>query len=246
MRQFKRMGGDDDLGYFTEWKRNTANGCIYCGNHADTREHIPSKAFLEDPFPENLPTIPACFKCNNGFSADEEYVACYLDVLKSKVYKGYLLKEKTHERLTNSPALSALIREQIKEESNQINFYYDEKRFINVLVKLARGHVGYEFDYVDLDCNPLVWYDFRFRMNEELVNEFNAITLIDKMPDVGARVYNRLCVMEDVHSGKILHTFLEEVHVQEGQYKYNVYFDNDCVCVKILIGEILYCMVRFE
>ena len=29
--------------------------CIYCGGIAKTRDHVPSKAFLDKPYPENIP-----------------------------------------------------------------------------------------------------------------------------------------------------------------------------------------------
>lgn len=151
MKQFKRLGGDDNLGYFTEWEKHTEKGCIYCGNEAETREHAPSKAFLDEPFSENLPTIPACFKCNNGFSIDENYVACYLDVLKSKVYKNYTIKEKTQIRLNSNSAMKKTINNQIYMENEKIHYTCDEKRLANVLIKLARSHAGYEFDYVNFD-----------------------------------------------------------------------------------------------
>ena len=246
MKQFKRMGGDEQLGYYTEWKRNSINSCIYCGAHADTREHTPSKAFLTEPFPDNLPTIPACFKCNNGFSFDEDYVACYLEVLKSANYRGCSIKEKVAERLQKNPTLSELIKKQIELENGKVNFHYDANRMTNILIKLARGHAGYEFDYVNFDYEPDIWYDFSFRMSEEQIEQFNSITLIDKMPDLGARVYNRLCIVDDPVSKKILYTFLEQINVQEGEYRYNVYFDNNDICVKIVIGEMLYCVVKFE
>lgn len=86
MEQRKRPGGDGGLGYYTSWEKSKGNGCIYCGKPATTREHVPSKAFLVEPYPENLSTIPACFECNNGYSEDEKYVACFLDVLKSHIY----------------------------------------------------------------------------------------------------------------------------------------------------------------
>ena len=53
--------------------------CVHCGGPEETRDHTPSKAFLDRPLPENLPVAPACFACNNGFAADEEYVACLLE-----------------------------------------------------------------------------------------------------------------------------------------------------------------------
>lgn len=75
MGQIKRPGGTDGLGYYTAWEKSSENGCIYCGKPAFTREHVPSKAFLTRPYPQDLATVPACFECNNGFSSDEKYVS---------------------------------------------------------------------------------------------------------------------------------------------------------------------------
>ena len=99
MEQRKRPGGEQGLGYYTSWEKSKGNGCIYCGKPATTREHTPSKAFLLEPYPENLPTIPACFECNNGYSEDENYVSCFLDVLKSYVYLDYTRQTQTDSRL---------------------------------------------------------------------------------------------------------------------------------------------------
>lgn len=50
--------------------------CVYCGGEPSTRDHVPSKVFLDEPYPENnLPVVPACETCNNSFSLDEE-VCC--------------------------------------------------------------------------------------------------------------------------------------------------------------------------
>ena len=68
MGQRNRPGGNEGIGYFTSWDKSREKGCIYCGKPATTREHIPSKAFLIEPYPEDLATLPACFECNNGFS----------------------------------------------------------------------------------------------------------------------------------------------------------------------------------
>ena len=56
--------------------------CVYCGEPATTRDHVPSKAFLDKPYPDNIPVVPCCSNCNNQFSKDEEYFACVLECLK--------------------------------------------------------------------------------------------------------------------------------------------------------------------
>lgn len=54
-------------------------GCIYCGGLTDTRDHIPSKCILEQPYPINLPVVRCCDSCNQSFSKDEQYFICLLE-----------------------------------------------------------------------------------------------------------------------------------------------------------------------
>jgi hypothetical protein len=44
--------------------------CAYCGARPESRDHVPSRVLLDKPYPENLPVVEACFKCNGEFSAD--------------------------------------------------------------------------------------------------------------------------------------------------------------------------------
>jgi hypothetical protein len=41
---------------------------------------VPPKLFLEQPFPANLMTVPACGDCNQSFKADDEYTRTVLAV----------------------------------------------------------------------------------------------------------------------------------------------------------------------
>jgi hypothetical protein len=48
--------------------------CAYCGEMCElTDDHVPPKLLLEEPFPDNLITVPACGPCNRGFQRDDEY-----------------------------------------------------------------------------------------------------------------------------------------------------------------------------
>jgi hypothetical protein len=70
---FNKYWGPDDYRPRVVFRRGSDMQCVYCGEAADTREHCPSKVFLAKPYPSDLPVVPACEKCNNGFSADELY-----------------------------------------------------------------------------------------------------------------------------------------------------------------------------
>ena len=52
--------------------------CVYCGAQPETRDHVPSKVLLDEPYPPELPVVGACEKCNASFSMDEQYLACFL------------------------------------------------------------------------------------------------------------------------------------------------------------------------
>ncbi|MBV7337585.1 hypothetical protein KFU94_57025 [Chloroflexi bacterium TSY] len=60
--------------------------CAYCGGDTKTREHVPSKVLLDKPYPKNLPIVSACESCNAGFSMDEEYIACWIEVARTQKY----------------------------------------------------------------------------------------------------------------------------------------------------------------
>src|SRR6266540_3122924 len=47
--------------------------CVYCGQPATTRDHLPPKCLLGDAKPNNLVVVPSCGQCNNGASRDDEY-----------------------------------------------------------------------------------------------------------------------------------------------------------------------------
>ena len=64
--------------------------CIRCGawiGDVDTnRDHVPSKVLLRKPYPENLPVVATCVACNNGFSADEEYLHLFLHCVLTRFH----------------------------------------------------------------------------------------------------------------------------------------------------------------
>lgn len=247
MEQRKRPGGTGGLGYYTAWDKSTNNGCVYCGKPAETREHVPSKVFLDDPYPENLATIPACFECNNGFSADEKYVACFLDVLKEAVYQNYTLRIATAQRIEKSPKLKALLSDEIKVVDGQVHYSYDEARLCRIFVKLAKGHAGFEFDHINFDdSNISIRYNFAFNMSKAELSEFEEIPEMDLLPEVGSRSCTSPFIVQNIETGKAS-AFMFWNDVQEGQYRYQVSENGTGgICVKIVIYEMLYCRVDLD
>src|SRR3972149_4322214 len=88
--------------------KRTLAFCAFCGGKTGTRDHCPSRVFLDEPYPENLPIVPACSSCNAGFSADEEYLACFVScVIAGSTDPEAMAREKTKRILKEKPLLRA-------------------------------------------------------------------------------------------------------------------------------------------
>lgn len=79
-----------------------SRSCIYCGAPAVTRDHVPPRAILESPYPNNLRTVPSCRECNNGYSKDEEYFL----ILLAQVSPSAFLQARCADGGTINRALS--------------------------------------------------------------------------------------------------------------------------------------------
>lgn len=73
-------------------RQRLTRSCVYCGGIADTQDHVSSRVLLDDPKPVNIPVVEACKECNQGFSMDEEYLACLLDCVLCDTTEVALLR----------------------------------------------------------------------------------------------------------------------------------------------------------
>src|SRR5262249_30876896 len=119
------------------------NGCVFCdsGRSELTRDHAPSRVLLDSPYPYNLPIVDACRDCNNGFSLDEEYVACLVECAAVGSTNPDIMSRDVVRRILNrSPALRARL-EQARRIVNGVSYFVPEKtRVDNIVAKLARAH----------------------------------------------------------------------------------------------------------
>ena len=90
----------------------------YCGEGAPvTRDHVPSRILLDDPFPENLPLVGCCQECNSGFSQDEEYFAAAIEcIIHSTSNPDLLSREKIKKVLRRNTKLKKRIEASFYEE----------------------------------------------------------------------------------------------------------------------------------
>lgn len=241
----ERFGGSDAIGIYSEWRRNVDNYCIYCGSPATTREHIPSKVFLDEDEYDNLCTIPACFNCNNSFSDDEFYVAAYIETIKSKIVEDYKILSAVKRGIDRNEKLKEMLDYQINK-TGSLDLTYDKETFATVIKKLAIGHAAYMLDYVEPATNSSVKYLISFgfcldgKYEDDLV-EFNENCIIPQraLPEAGCRACNNIGIF-----GNII--FFPWTHVQNERYRFNATYDaDDHVIVKIVINEIFYAKVIF-
>lgn len=220
-------------------ERLRLESCVYCGGNPETREHIPPKIFLDLPYPKSLPVVPACNRCNNAKSADEEYLACLLECIVSGTTDiAQLEREKIKKSLLHSQRLQSKIANAKRDMPEGIIWDVDHERVNSLAVKLAQGHIAYEevamWDApVDIYINPLCTAP---PAEKDIFSYEGGLGGIAPWPEIGSRAFLRLFA-ED--SG-FVHSWIE---LQKGCYRYKII---DSLAVAIVIREYLGIYVAWE
>jgi hypothetical protein len=213
---------------------------LYCGRgfgEARRRsvDHVPSKTLLQQPYPENLPTVPACVECNSGFSGDEQYVQVFVGcALASSVDPTVQPDAKVRAALLRSTALRTQIESAMREpssEGGQVRWEPEHERLATVLAKNARGHLWHE--HADRrPGEPAVAYAALESLSPEQRDIFeNPPEVSAALPEVGSRALQRR------FSGDWLDGW---TFVQDDRYRYAVdYLEGDTVRVRMVIAEYL-------
>lgn len=253
---FNKFWGSASLREHVVFRRGSHMKCIYCGEEANTREHCPSKVFLQSPLPTDLPVLPACFACNNGYSNDEKFTFRVIGLL----YRYY------EEQGEKDIEISDNDTKDIIEVKNYVNdFIRQQSRVFNnrmgeTFIKLAIGHAAYEISEgyysQNWDGIPLyVTYVIKSLLSLEEWEGLEYAELIhnDPLPKLGSRAYRNVYVVQmplmdaNGKSNKLLGCcFMDWTDVQEGSYKYIVFMHDDQIIVKIIIKEFLYAEIVFQ
>jgi hypothetical protein len=211
--------------------------CVHCGTTTKgSRDHIPSKAFLDRPYPPNLPTLDICTGCNRSFSHDEEYTACFLEcVVCGTTEPGKLERQKIAKALQANPQL----RKRIAQSENpqldlfeQLQIWEPEwNRISNVLLKNARGHVLYELN----EPAPREQPDHAFvaplhSLRDQQRNHFEKMPEINVWPEVGSRAFQRIATGEGLENGWVI--------VQPRRYRYQA-TAGGWLMIKLVVREYL-------
>jgi hypothetical protein len=217
------------------------NCCIYCGELPDTRDHVPSKILLDKPYPENLPVVPSCLKCNQSFSKDEEYVACLIEcTLRGTTDPEKIERIKIKEILLQKSNLRATLSQSMEVIDGQTFFKPNFERLKNVILKLSRGHATYENSDIHLEepisisinINPIIL------MTKEQKEEYFSNQPI-LLPEIGSRAFQRIFEKDETVINKW-------IIVQEDKYLYSFSQNKSGLSIKILLWNYLACEVIWD
>lgn len=229
MRQIKTFS-DDRLNYM----------CAYCGGNTNTRDHVPSKILLEEPYPENLPVVGCCENCNQSFSLDEEYVACLLECVICGTTDVDKLKRKKIKRILNQKeSLRKRVLNSMIKIEGQTFFTPEIDRLKNVILKLAKGHIRYENSEPVLSEKPTHWgYKALPLMSQNEIDLFLKDTKVHKLFEVGSRAMQKILI--DTYNNVYSHWET----VQPNNYSYCV--TTNPLSVRIIIWDYLAVEVIWE
>ena len=263
--RYRRYYGDKRLKHRVEYSKIDFCNCIYCGESADSREHVPSKIFINKPYPENLSIVPACEICNNSFSADELYTWLVLKFLEKQWHCNSLSDNEKLRYQKNKGILDTVITDinaYINSCNNQKSiFSFQSQRIKRIIEKLARGHMvfelseGYNIGYDSEWILEKTEYAFRPVLPQELIDDYNSAVPVGDylLPEIGSRIYEHMIITSgsliacDNSRSKLFNTiFLDWIVVQDEKYRYITVYQSDRVIVSIVMDEFLFASVYFK
>ena len=193
--------------------------CVHCGGPTKTKDHAPSKVFLDHPYPLTRPRLPSCGDCNNGFSDDEEYVAAFIEcVVQGTTDPDCLKRENVARALRRNSALRGRIERSRREAETLgggrlLMWTPEEEQVLRVALKLARCHAAYELNEPQLDNPDHLLVVPLVSLTEAQREHFETPPDTRVWPEAGSRAMLRL-----VEGGPGLAGGW--CTVQEGRYRY--------------------------
>ena len=166
----------------------------------------PRKSFARRvaDLPPDLPVVEACkilaMRC---FSADEQYLACLLEcVLRRRrlVLSEILAAKRSGVFAGTNPSLTSRIAQcQRRDQEGKLCWEAEHERVRNVIVKLARGHLAYEFGLPLRGEPDVVSYVPFVVMPKDQVSEFEAPEGNSRIlwPEIGSRALVRACITSE-------------------------------------------------
>ena len=225
-------------------ERLKIDACVYCLLGANTRDHVPSKTFLDEPYPPQLPTVDACDACNTSFSLDEQYLSCFIEcVVCGTSDPNGVERTKIKRILTEKPSLRQRIQDSMRWEGTETPLWNLEvDRVKNVVLKLAIGHAAYEL-FTQSEQPAHVEFSPLLALSEQQRSDFENGPWGEfaPWPEIGSRAFIRACGAKADESAQVG----EWVVVQPGRYRYAVN-ETGGILVRIVLSEYLACVASWE
>ena len=222
------------------------NDCIPCSvdshNGRYSRDHIPTKALLDPPPPENLMPVGMCQECNAGFSKDEEYLAAFLaTVISGSTELDPKQFPTAFGILDHSPPLKNRIDQARRVQGTlwggaEIRWIPEIDRIERVIVKNALGHIVFERGAVPEEPPSYVNILPTQSMSVEQRKWFESPSGLAGWPEVGSRLMLRLLQTGEVGLGGW-------IELQSGVYRYAV---DEVHRVRIVLREYLAAEVGWD
>ena len=212
--------------------------CINCGEYLEhgksNRDHVPTKALLDRPYPDNLPVVETCRQCNSGFSRDEEYLSALiasvvsgstdLDTERFPAAAGILNRSvRLRERIDQSRRVQSTLW----GESETL-WKVESERISRVMLKNARGHVLFELGIPFTSEPSYTGLSPFLRMSAEQIEGFEALPINYIWAEACSRMMQRQASGEDMW-----------VEVQSDVYRYTVIPTEEGTLVRIVLREYL-------
>ena len=211
--------------------------CAYCATFKTklTKDHTPSKVFLDKPYPENLHIVSACLECNNNFSPDEEYLAYWIEIA---LFEETKVKTDRYKKAVRALERNVSLKKKILGESlfrtNAI-LPLDKNRFNNVVFKLASGHSLFKQNIPQYKIPDSIKWFFLRNSNDLDRHFFEEEPQMDIFPEIGSRIPLKIA-----ESGFPVYSWGT---VQPGIYRYLVASLEDRIIIKIVFSEFIACEV---
>lgn len=213
--------------------------CAFCGGNTETDDHCPSKVLLDEPYPEQLPVVPACKKCNAGFSLDEEYIACLISCMSSGTTNPPAqARIKISQILIEKPSLKQKIESSRTVDNDSFVFLPEQERVASVVKKLAQGHILYELHELFIHHPSSLFFHPIHLLNQTERTSFEHPVVPSVWPEVGSRMMQRLITGTGLDpAGWIV--------VQPTRYRYHLTYCAG-ICVRIVIQDYLACQISWN
>lgn len=144
--------------------------CIYCGNKADTKEHIPARNLLQNTTGVKFITVPSCRSCNSNFQKDEEF---FRQLLVSILYEqspvaSFLLNNPVARSMKRKPALGV----QMFNQMSLVNLYSKGGIYLGKRTALQITKQDHQRTFVVLDkyIKGLFYHHF----GESILNDWKV------------------------------------------------------------------------